>query len=294
MTEILPSTTVKRPTVISVFAAKGGTAKTTNLANLAGLLCDFGNKTLILDTDPQASCSQFYVCKPSKSGMVQLLDQGGADIDASFISPSNIDGLDMILSDFPGREGGSVLSRFAERDDSASCFKRVVSSPALQHYDYILIDTQGAVGRIQRSVVFATDILLSPFAPSLLDVGELLSGTSQMLNSMRAMSFMGLTMPGQIFALASNVPSSQTARTVMGSVRDLLESDVSMRMLHSTIKQSTHFQKNLNRHTPAHRMDRGASEMMHNLLWEILPQYKGQYYTDWQKEFKRNAVKGGV
>ncbi len=283
----------KTPVVVTALASKGGTGKTTVINNLAGLLSDFGNKVLIIDTDPQASCSQFYVPKGAANGMVQLLAQGGADVDESFISKTNIDELDIIMSDFPNREGGSIVARFGERDDSAYCLSQTVAAPALQVYDYILIDTQGAVGKVQRAAVYAADILISPFMPSAMDVGALLENTIPMLQSMSATSsLMGLSMPGRVLALGNKVSSTAAARIMLDYAREILSTHTGISLAVNVLKDSTHFHKNLMANTPVHRVDKGASEMMHQLLWELFPNYAGQYANDWQKEVKRAQSKG--
>lgn len=46
------------PTVISLFAKKGGVGKTTLSLNLAGYLASQNNRVLLIDADPQASLSQ--------------------------------------------------------------------------------------------------------------------------------------------------------------------------------------------------------------------------------------------
>ena len=46
------------PTVISLFAKKGGVGKTTLSLNLAGYLASQKHRVLVIDADPQASLSQ--------------------------------------------------------------------------------------------------------------------------------------------------------------------------------------------------------------------------------------------
>ena len=45
---------------VSVVATKGGVGKTTDAANLAGLLADFGYRVLLIDADIQPSLTRYF------------------------------------------------------------------------------------------------------------------------------------------------------------------------------------------------------------------------------------------
>jgi chromosome partitioning related protein ParA len=285
----------KKPFVIGAFSTKGGPGKTTTICNLAGLLADFGYKVLLIDTDPQASCTQFYVSDThvALNGMTALLKAGGAAIDESYISGTTVTGLDLIISDYPGVDGGVVLQDFAARYDAVKCMERAVKSPALACYDFVLIDTQGAVGRLQTATIFASDILISPFKPTVLDARAFLNTAVPILEDMGLISDMNLTMPTRMLAFANDVSATGASKTVMDRVREVLSESTEMQVLNTVIKRSTKFAEAPGLQKPVHMLDKTASEAMHHLLWDILgmdfPGLVGKYCTDWKKEVKRST-----
>ena len=69
------------PTVISLFAKKGGVGKTTLSLNMAGYLASQKKRVLVIDADPQASLSQGLLGPeiverlPASSTIAALFDQ---------------------------------------------------------------------------------------------------------------------------------------------------------------------------------------------------------------------------
>lgn len=272
--------------IITTIATKGGTGKTTTIAWLSGLLRAFGYKCLIIDTDPQASCSFLYaLAAGSQHGMVELLARGGKSIDESFITKTAIDGIDQILADFPSKEGGAPLVSFAARPDNAYVLRNAVRCPALAAYDFILIDTQGSIGPLQRSAALAADIVLSPFAPSSMDVNELISGTKPMIDDLSSMVDYGLTMP-TILTFANNMTNTSIAKSTLQGLRREFSTERDILVLEGVIKTSTHFQRALALRQPVHTLDGKVSLMLHELLWQIFPNLAGKTCDDWVKEVK--------
>jgi chromosome partitioning related protein ParA len=292
----------KKPFVIGAFSPKGGPGKTTSICNLAGLLADFGYKVLLVDTDPQASCTQFYVSSNThvaSNGMTALLKSGGLTIDSSYISNTTMPGLDLIISDYPGVDGGAVLQEFSNRIDAMKCLERAVNSPALADYDFILIDTQGALGKLQSASIYASDVLISPFKPTTLDATAFLHTALPILQSMGLGTDMNLFMPKRMFAFANDVSATGASKTTMAFMQEALSENTEMTLLDVVVKRSTRFAEAPAAKKPVHLLDKTAFETMHRLLWGVVgqdfPEINGRYCNDWNKEVvKQSSVAKGV
>ena len=54
------SSVSKKPYIITVACTKGGSAKSTNAANIGAFCADHGLRTLLIDTDTQPTLSSYY------------------------------------------------------------------------------------------------------------------------------------------------------------------------------------------------------------------------------------------
>ncbi|AHN71197.1 hypothetical protein CF65_00665 [Aggregatibacter actinomycetemcomitans HK1651] len=52
--------TSKKPYIITIACTKGGSAKSTNAANIGAFCADHGLRTLLIDTDTQPTLSSYY------------------------------------------------------------------------------------------------------------------------------------------------------------------------------------------------------------------------------------------
>lgn len=52
--------TSKKPYVVTIACTKGGSAKSTNAANIGAFCADHGLRTLLIDTDTQPTLSAYY------------------------------------------------------------------------------------------------------------------------------------------------------------------------------------------------------------------------------------------
>lgn len=122
--------------IISLTNQKGGVAKTTSTFNIGVALAQKGNKTLLIDLDPQASLTIYAGLEPYdfEKGIVDVLKYPRQDIDECIFSIRET--LDIIPSriELAGLEN-ELLSRTA---------RELILSKALDkvkdRYDYILID----------------------------------------------------------------------------------------------------------------------------------------------------------
>jgi chromosome partitioning related protein ParA len=143
-------------TQVTVVSTKGGVGKTTLTANLGGILADLGQRVLLVDGDMQPTLSRYYrLTNRAPRGLVEILENGEV---AESISRTDI-GCDIVVSNDPEALPDWVLHTLDRRFRLKRLLRR------LEGYDFILIDTQGAVGPLQDMAVLAADLLLSPPRP---------------------------------------------------------------------------------------------------------------------------------
>jgi chromosome partitioning related protein ParA len=168
--------------IYGVICTKGGVGKTTVTAFTGAILADMGQRVLLVDADPQQSLSRVYpIQTKAPFGLTQLYRNANPE---GCISKTGISKLDIIINDDPSGDNGAITNFLRE---SVTHFQHLYF--ALQaiadQYDYILIDTQGAKGIIQETVIFTADILLSPVQPSILDSREFIHGTVELINKFK-------------------------------------------------------------------------------------------------------------
>lgn len=166
---------------VGVIGTKGGIGKTSLVAYLAAILADMDFRVLIIDADPQASVSKFYpLHQKAENGIVELLlGENSRELVQSTISKTIYPNLHIVrsndLSDDHRR-------RVEERLDRAFLLLSKLTMPFIEeNCDFVIFDTQGAVGPVQDAVALASSFLLSPIKPDVLSAREYISGTEDSL-----------------------------------------------------------------------------------------------------------------
>jgi len=175
------------PKIISVISTKGGVGKTTTAANIGSFLADLGYKTLLIDADVQPSLSNHYEHRKLAEGGLQAL-MTNPSVQAEDVVSKIEDNLDIVLSDDPHSE---LQKWVRDTADGRFRLKRILKE-RFSNYQFILVDTQGAVGPLQEATVIASDLMLSPVEPEKLAASEFLHNTTSMINRLsESAGFMG-------------------------------------------------------------------------------------------------------
>ncbi len=242
--------------MIHTFAAlnsKGGVGKTTFLANLGGLLADMGARTLLVDADPQPSLTKYFgLAYEAPEGLVEVVTQGV--LTSACISRTSVPNLDLVRSN----DGDANLQHWLHgRPDARSRLARALRNPyVLEHYDFVLIDTQGAIGPLQDAAVLAADILVSPITPEILSAREFRDGTMELLERLEPGGALGASL-GPMKAVIYRQDRSADARIIASGIReDFIKLKGRVAVLETVVPHAKAYKEAATLRVPVHRHER--------------------------------------
>lgn len=157
---------------IAVINQKGGTGKTTSVANLAVGLTMEGKKVLMVDVDPQGNLGVWFDAHPQKT-LFHLLVEGASPKEC--IIPVK-DGLHLLGSNRTAAQAEMILVGQPAREKVLSRRLKTVSG-----YDYVLLDCAPALNLLnQNALIYAQEAII-PISMEYLS----LVGVLQMLENIR-------------------------------------------------------------------------------------------------------------
>jgi chromosome partitioning protein len=139
-----------KASIIAVVNPEPHSGKTTVVEVLARDLAEAGHKVLAIDADPKATLTE---------KLERLIIEGSlADVLGSTIPITEV--IHATLYPFELVPSFSDLGDWVD-DISINQFKRALA-PALDRYDYILIDAPSAINALALSIINCADALLAP------------------------------------------------------------------------------------------------------------------------------------
>lgn len=233
---------------ICVVSSKGGTGKTTTAANLAGLLADLGYRVLMIDADVQPSLSAcFELQARADGGLTELII--GADCERT-ISATVHPGLELVRSNDPN---GDLRTWILHQVDGRVRLKHVLERIE-DRYDFVILDTQGAIGPLQDAAVAAADLLLSPISPDIISSREFLRGTLSMLKHLRPLTRYDAPV-GHLHGFINKMQRTNDARSVVQALRQEVfapsRGDISI--LDTVVPEAVAYREAVTQGVPVHR-----------------------------------------
>jgi len=270
--------------VIRTFAAlnsKGGVGKTTLLANLGGLLADMGARTLLVDADPQPSLTKYFgLSYEAPEGLVEVVT--GGTVTHLSISRTSVPSLDLIRSN----DGEAQLQHWLHgRDDRRVRLARALNNPYVRdHYDCVLIDTQGAIGPLQTAAAFAADTLISPLPPDTPSIREFRSGTLRVLQRLEQDPDEPRAELAPIQAVICRYDHSRNAKALLTELRAEFSEGDRVTILDTMIPNAVAYKDAFTARMPVHTVNKSGGsrypsgyEVMHRIVWELMPELYGNF-----------------
>lgn len=139
--------------VLCVANQKGGVGKTTTAINLASSLAAAGERTLVIDLDPQCNATTGLGQKPAtRHALVERCPIRDA------VLPTATTGLELL----PGSRSFQDVDALARSDESQAHLLRQHLLGELAGYDYVLIDCPPSLGTLTQTALSASTEVLMP------------------------------------------------------------------------------------------------------------------------------------
>lgn len=155
-----------------------------------------------------------------------------------------------------------------------------------ENYDFVIFDTQGAVGPVQDAVALASSFLLTPIKPDVLSAREYISGTEDSLKRLLSGSnpMMNIKVP-PLKAIIYAQDRTQDASMITESLKDYFNRyiDGTQTLLNTIIPSQVSFKTAATKQVPVHCFERvhpGKSksglQVMLDLVYELFPVLREQ------------------
>jgi chromosome partitioning protein len=146
-------------TVLAMCNQKGGVGKTTSTINLGAALAEYGRRVLLVDFDPQGALSVGLGVQPHEldTTIYNLIMERSVTID-DVIRPTTVEGLDLLPSNIDLSAAEVQLVTEVGREQTLG---RTLA-PALEDYDYVLVDCQPSLGLLTVNALTCADGVLIP------------------------------------------------------------------------------------------------------------------------------------
>ncbi len=286
--------------IYGVVSTKGGVGKTSFSAQFGGILADMQQRVLLVDADFQQSLSSYYTLRrQAPHGLRKLITTANPD---GCISQTSIDNLDIVISD----DIGQKLLDWLRESINHSFYLTAALKKLKDEYDYIIIDSQGARGILQESIIMACNELISPIVPEYLDSQEFMRGTVAMLKSLEPADGIGIPMPNipNLTGLIYRQDRTNDSVAIANILRKRFHnaSDGKIRILKAYVPTMASYKKAAARHLPVHRIEvrrradsptPSAYDAYLAVVHELLP-HLSDVLPVWQTDACDTAVAGDV
>ena len=147
--------------VLAMCNQKGGVGKTTSSINIAGALCQYGRRVLIVDFDPQGAATVGLGINANSVDNTIYTAMFDSSLDVhKVVRHTRFDGLDIIPANIDLSAAEIQLVTEVGREQALSAAIR----PLRQEYDVIIIDCQPSLGLLTVNALTAADGVIIPVA----------------------------------------------------------------------------------------------------------------------------------
>lgn len=147
--------------VLAMCNQKGGVGKTTSSINIAGAMCQYGRRVLIVDFDPQGAATVGLGINANSVDNTIYTAMFDTSLDVhEVVRHTRFDGLDIIPANIDLSAAEIQLVTEVGREQALAATIR----PLRQEYDAIIIDCQHSLGLLTVNALTAADGVIIPVA----------------------------------------------------------------------------------------------------------------------------------
>ncbi|MFC1884878.1 ParA family protein [Thermodesulfobacteriota bacterium] len=146
--------------VITITNTKGGVGKTTTAANLAVGIAEKNRKTLLVDLDPQAHATRYFIQDPPERDIGDLIMERPSQAARSVCQTENPN-LDVVPASSRLIETAELLSTRIRREERLWRALETIE----ENYKEIILDCPPTMGILTYNAIIAADLLIIPVQP---------------------------------------------------------------------------------------------------------------------------------
>lgn len=262
----------RKPYIVTIFSTKGGVGKTTIAATLAALLGELDCKVLAIDADIQGSLTKLFIDDVPSKGLSELLHRAtnAGVLTAQDVVPSKYHNVDLV----PSNLNESSQDWLRTQEASGMLLRSLLDCAIADAYDFIIVDSQGSKGQIQRSAALAADLILSPMPPDMLNYFELLTGTIPQIRQLDVYTkYIPDLRVGKLKVLINRTDQTIIAREVSNVLATTLPTLSGVELLRSQIDRANAFNVAMSTGKPLHKSAPNSKAMaqVRNVVEELFP-----------------------
>jgi len=156
--------------IYSCYSIKGGVGKTALAVNLAYYLREQGNRTLLMDLDPQGAAAFYYRVAPAEDFPAEDAGELGGEWIRKNIRESDYPGLDILPSNLAYRHFDVALNEMKKPRKQL----RLTLAELRDLYDVVVLDAPPNITLLSENIFRASDAILVPVIPTTLSARTLM------------------------------------------------------------------------------------------------------------------------
>lgn len=155
--------------ILTFYISKGGSGKTTCSLNMGHALGELGQRTLLVDLDPQGSLSKLMLKESDTIKYMTLFDVQARGL---AIEEILFDDEKHNISLLPSNERNARLINLISEQDKLFLLKDLLA-PLAEEFDWIILDSVPSINELSKVVLSCADHVIVPFMPKKLVFDQL-------------------------------------------------------------------------------------------------------------------------